>query len=133
MLVPAGFLVLLILGAIAVDSAIVFLAQRELTNQVAAVANDAAAITLSAQDLQGGRSARPSRSAVRALAHQRLDGYEVAGLVVSGSAVSADVNEDVVTVGVEGDVPLLFARALPGARSRQHVKATATAQLQFRG
>ena len=42
MLVPAGVLVLLVLGAIAIDSAVVALAQRELSDRTAAVANDVA-------------------------------------------------------------------------------------------
>lgn len=42
MLVPAGVLVLLLFAAIAVDSAGAFLAQRQLTDALAAAANDAA-------------------------------------------------------------------------------------------
>ena len=60
MLVPAGVLVLVILGAIAVDSAIAFLAQRELTGAAAAAANDAAAAAISDQTFYSGQpSARP--------------------------------------------------------------------------
>jgi hypothetical protein len=42
MLVPAGFLILLLLAAIAVDSAGAYLGQRQLTDALAAAANDAA-------------------------------------------------------------------------------------------
>jgi Flp pilus assembly protein TadG len=42
MLVPAAVLVLLVLGSIAVDSAVVLLAQRDLSNRTAAAANDIA-------------------------------------------------------------------------------------------
>lgn len=46
-LVPAGFLVLLILAAIAVDSGVAFLGQRQLGDTLAAAANDAAGAALS--------------------------------------------------------------------------------------
>jgi Flp pilus assembly protein TadG len=42
MLVPAGFLILMLLAAIAVDSAGAFLGQRQLTDALSAAANDAA-------------------------------------------------------------------------------------------
>lgn len=44
MLVPAAVLVLLVLAAIAVDTAVVLLAQRDLVNRTAAAANDVAAL-----------------------------------------------------------------------------------------
>lgn len=47
LLVPAGVLVLIILGAISVDFAIAFSRQRELSSLAAAVANDAATAALS--------------------------------------------------------------------------------------
>ena len=48
MLVPAAVLVLVLLGAIAVDFAGAFLAQRQLSDAVSAAANDAATAALSA-------------------------------------------------------------------------------------
>lgn len=42
MLVPAGFLVLVLLAALAVDSAAAYLAQRQLDDALTAAANDAA-------------------------------------------------------------------------------------------
>lgn len=41
-LVPAGFLVLLLLGALAVDSAVAYLGQQQLRDALTAAANDAA-------------------------------------------------------------------------------------------
>jgi Flp pilus assembly protein TadG len=54
-LVPAAVLVLVLLGAIAVDFAAVFLAQRQLADATSAAANDAAGAALSdAAFYQGG-------------------------------------------------------------------------------
>src|SRR2546430_10938029 len=46
MLVPAAVLVLVILAAIAVDSAIVMLASRDVNNRAAAASNDIASIAI---------------------------------------------------------------------------------------
>ncbi|MGH9095498.1 MAG: hypothetical protein ACRDXE_10090, partial [Acidimicrobiales bacterium] len=47
MLVPAGFLVLMLLGAMAVDSGATYLGQRQLADALAGAANDAAGAALS--------------------------------------------------------------------------------------
>lgn len=49
MLVPAGFLVLILLGALAVDSAAAYLGQQQLHDSLEAAANDAATAALSSQ------------------------------------------------------------------------------------
>ena len=46
MLMPAGVLIVIVLGSIAVDFAIAFLAQREVSNLAAAAAHDAAAVAV---------------------------------------------------------------------------------------
>ncbi len=126
MLVPAGILVLLVLGSIAVDSAIVLLAQRDLANRTAAAANDIAGATVSdASFYLGGTVELDPR---RADAYARLvfapdrrpDGYDS----WTGSATTAGRS---VTVVARAEVRYIFAPAIPGARSRATVTARSTA------
>ena len=97
LLVPAGLLVLLVLAAIAVDGAVVFLAQRELAGAAAAAANDAAtgvdegAFYAGEVALDGGRAAE---TAVQAVAARRPHGVDVVGspdVVVAGTTVTVVV------------------------------------------
>ena len=63
LLVPAGVLVLVIFGALAVDAALAFLGQRALTDAAAAAANDAAAAASSPSARPGSaRRTEPSGS-----------------------------------------------------------------------
>ena len=65
-LVPAGFLVLIILAAIAVDSAVALLGQRQLGDALAAAANDAAGAAISNSTFYGtGRVALDPAAAAR--------------------------------------------------------------------
>jgi len=103
--------VLLVLGAIAVDSAVAFLGQREVSNAAAAAANDAATAALSdrafytsgALEVDGKRALEVAR---RSVAARTSRGVEVVD-------VSVDADADRVCVTVRGRVPYVFARALP--------------------
>ncbi len=134
MLVPAGILVLLMLGAIAVDSAIAFSAQRELENAAVAAANDAVTQAISSDELQLGIAARPDASLVDQLVHRRLDGASVGGVDLRAQDVSVVTDEaaGTVTVSLDGDVDYLFAPSVPGAKKSAHVSGSATASLTFR-
>jgi hypothetical protein len=52
LLVPAGILIMLVLAAIAVDSAVIFLAEREAEAAASAAANDIAALAVDPQVLR---------------------------------------------------------------------------------
>ena len=54
MLAPAGLLVLMLLGGLAVDSAIALGAQRELENRIVGAVNDATVLSLTPDELQRG-------------------------------------------------------------------------------
>src|SRR4029077_9125982 len=54
MLVPAGFLVLIILAALAVDNAAAYLGQQQLHDSLAAAANDAVSACLSNRSFYSG-------------------------------------------------------------------------------
>lgn len=129
MLMPAGVLVVLVLAALAVDSAIAFLGERELTDMTAAAANDAATTALRADVFYecGRLEVDPSaaESIAGAVAAQRTSD----AVMVTGVAVAVDNTEDppAVTVTAEGTVRLLFTPALPWQRRTAPVGARSTA------
>lgn len=126
MLMPAAVLVTMILGAIAVDSARLFLAQRELGDAAAAAANDVATAALD----EG--SFYRSGGALR-LDPVRAGQVASAAVAARSPAGSAWDEPEVQVVGRQVCVTLratvapLFARAVPGAGAARTVTARATA------
>lgn len=126
MLMPAAVLVMMVLGAIAVDSARLFLAQRELADAAAAAANDAVAASLSEDAFyrSGGRleidpvrAVRIVDTAVQARAPQGLT-LDRPTVVIAGRQVCVELR---------ATVEPLFARVVPGAGGARTVTARATA------
>lgn len=128
MLVPAGVLVLFVLGALAVDVAIAFLAQRELSATAAALANDAATMALAddrffaenaagAVEVDEGKAADVVREALAARAPGGVSD-------VRWSVRSAD---DQVCVTLTARVEYLFSHAVPGAPQGATVSGRAVA------
>ena len=74
LLFPAGVLVVLLLGAIAVDASIAFLGQREIANAVAAAANDAATASLSDAAFYGSGDIALDQARATDLAEARVRG-----------------------------------------------------------
>lgn len=134
LLVPAAVLVLIILGAIAVDFAIAFLGQRQLSSLAAAAANDAATAALSDERFYGDTAGAGAdagdiqidEGAAQRLAQQAVDRRSPGGLhnvdVVDARAVGRQV-----CVRLRGDVEYIFAKAIPGAAHRTTVEGTAVA------
>lgn len=127
LLVPAGVLVLFVLAAIAVDHALAFLGQRELSAAAAAAANDAVGAALSDAAYYGGASgpividgARAERVAVEAVARRRPTGVSVTKIVVR-------VDGPHVCVGVAGRVAYLFTPLVPGLPRGAEVRGEAVA------
>jgi len=127
MLMPAAVLVFIVLGAIAVDFAVAFLGEREVSNAAAAAANDAAGAALDqtrfyadgALRLDPVRAASVGRSSVRAAGLDHLGDVDV--------RVAVDRDAPVVTVTVSARVGYVFAKALPGGPDGVTVEASATA------
>lgn len=126
MLMPAAVLVLMILGAIAVDSARLYLAQRELSDAAAAAANDAAGAALADSafyraggqlSIDPGHAARVVQAAVSARAPSGL-ALDTPEVQVAGRQVC---------VVLRARVDPLFARAIPGAAQVRTVTARAAA------
>ena len=123
MLMPAAVLILVILGAIAVDRAVIFGAQRDLVATAEAAANDAAGLGLAVDDLRanGTKHYDPGRiNRAVALAADRADGQVTASWELRGS---------VVVVHLSRRAKLVFSQAIPGSAGVQIVVATATASL----
>ncbi len=130
MLVPAGILVLLILGAIAVDSAVVLLAQRDLANRTAAAAGDIANSALDDEAFY-------SPGAIVELDEQRASAYVRLAFAPDRRPGTyrqwegdAAVDGRTVTVVATAEVDLIFAKAIPGAAGSATVEARSVATAQ---
>jgi hypothetical protein len=120
MLVPAGFLILVMLSALAVDSAADYLAQQQLHDSLAAAANDAVTAGLSNQSFY-------SRGAVSIDA--RAAGVVVCLTVAAqsdpelhGLQLRMAVNRTAIRLQGTATVNAVFGRAIPGF-GRRHVTA----------
>ena len=128
LLLPAAVLALLVLGAIAVDSAVVFTAQRQVADAAAAAANDAAARAVDADDFYRCGAVRldagaARRSVAATIAARTSDLAESTATVEVGRGP-----EGVPTVTVETSAvaPRIFAPAVGGGAATR-VRAVATA------
>lgn len=124
MLVPAGFLVLVLLAALAVDSAAAYLARRQLDDALAAAANDAAGGALS-----NGSFYHSGQVAI--------DGRQAATVVCQAVAAQGDsdlhhirlsmaVNGPVIALEGQATITAVFGRLVPGFSTR-NVRAEAAA------
>ena len=133
-LVPAAVLVLLILGAIAVDSAVVLLAQRELANTTAGVANDIAGAGVSDDAFYADGAVRLDQRAAdsRVTAAFGIDRMPAGFEAWDGTARVDAGSGAQVTVEAWAQVSYVFAGALPGVRSTTVVRATSVASARQR-
>lgn len=127
MLMPAAVLIMLLLGAIAVDSAIVYLGQRQAYNVAFDAANDAAGagFDVEAARTQGEIVYDPDR--VEALAAQAV----AAAAIGDVELVSARVDGTGVVVTVRRTVKHLFVQAL-GDPARDVITISARADGEVR-
>jgi Flp pilus assembly protein TadG len=126
MLVPAGILVLIILGAIAVDSAVVFLAQHDLENRTAAAASSIAGAAASEAEFydSGAVVLDPALASAYTDLAFASDGAPTGYVEWSATATTEDRQ---VTVEARAVVRYVFAPAVPGLRSTATVRARSTA------
>lgn len=129
-LVPAGFLVLILLGAIAVDSAVAYQAQEELHDALSAAANDAvaAAVDNHAFYSSGRVTLDPAAAAaavcqsVAAQSQGPLHQLKLA-MAVSGTSMRVDAT---------ASVDAVFGRIVPGFGTRT-ISSSADATLSNGG
>ena len=125
MLMPAGVLVVLLLGAMAFDLSVVFLRQRQASSLAVDVANDLATAALDEDELRSGGGFRLDPGRADELA---LDLIAASDLAEHVREVEVSVTApDVVEVRLVLVVDYVFARAIPGTGDGTTVEAAATA------
>lgn len=124
---PAGVLLVLLLGALAVDHALVFMAERHVANLAAAAANDAATAAVDHDRLYADGVVVLDPALARAAAEATVGAQLPGRLADVALDVVVDPVAATVTVHVTGTVAYLFSDAVPGAANRADVGATASA------
>lgn len=131
MLLPAAMLLMVALGAIAVDLSHLHAARAALQNRADAAANDAVTAGLDPIALRSGEGYRLDPRRVEQAARRAARSGPTGGLGHLDVDV-AIVGPRSVAVDVSGTVELLFAPALPGGPARVHIRATAGARAEVR-
>ena len=123
MLVPAGTLIVLLLGSIAVDAAVLHLRQRELVSAAQAAAQDAATYGAAPEMLRDGiwmiDPPRAREAALQSLAGSGL-------LPILDQPPTVMVAGDVVRVELHGHAEVVFG-VVGGAPDREPISAAAEA------
>jgi len=130
MLMPAGILIVILLGAIAFDLSLLFLRQRQAASVAADVANDLATEALDEARFRSTGEFRLDDERARRLAAALLQESDVGGELVDADVTIVDdptTGDDAVEVRVVVRVDYVFARAIPGAADGTDVEAVATA------
>ena len=128
MLVPAGVLVVVLLGATAVDLSAAHLAQRRLVQVTERAADDAVGM-LDRDTVRAGGPARTNPAQAQQLAQMHLASLDVPGLERRWVDVTVSPGGNEVSVRSGATVRRLFGRGLPGVSPTYQVTARATARL----
>lgn len=124
-LVPAGFLVLVVLGALAVDSAVAYSGQQQLHDALAAAANDAVGASVDDRSFYGTGRLVLDPALVERTVCATVEAQAGSGL--HGVHLYVAVAGDRVRVSGSASVDAVFGRALPGYSQRTvHSSAEAT-------
>lgn len=125
-LAPAGFLVLILLGAIAVDSAVAYQAQAQLHDALSAAANDAVAAGVDSSAFYQHGAVELNQAAVASAVCRAVDAQGLS----SFHRLRIDVASSGTAVRLTGSatVDAVFGRAVPGFGTRS-VSSTADAVL----
>lgn len=126
LLVPAGFLVVLILASIAVDMSLVHLRQRQAVDVASGAANDAVTAAADQPGLRGGSGLGLSQSEAEAVVVDIVSASDLAPDVVGTPVVRVTADSVQVELTVRADY--IFAGAVPGAPGGTTVTARASAR-----
>ncbi len=126
-LVPAAFLVLMALAALAVDSAVAYQAQAQLHDDLLAAANDAASAGLSNASFYAGHGVTLDPATVATVVCQSVTASGVASSL-HHLHLAVAVAGDAVEVTATASVDPVFGRIVPGLSTRS-VRSTAAAAL----
>lgn len=125
MLMPAGVLIVLLLGAISFDLSLVFLRQRQASSVAVDVANDLVSAAFDEQAFRSSGAFELDPDLADRLGRSLVDDSDLGGDVV---AFAVDVlGADSVQVTLTVRVDYVFAKAIPGAADGTTVTARATA------
>lgn len=125
MLMPAAVLIMVVLGALAVDRAVIFGAQRDLVATAQAAANDAASLSVSIDRLRSDGDIEIDVAAIG-------DAIDLAiGVTGPGTALTWWIEGDQVVVELHREVDLVFSPGVPGAPQTQSITARASAELRL--
>lgn len=127
LLVPVGLLVILLLGALAVDLSLAFAGERRVADLAASWAEAATAEVSDAAFYAGGGAVELDEAEMRTRVLAELAVLDEPGLRDVSVRVRR-LDARTVEVAVSADVPRLFLDAAPGMRSRR-VDAVAVAVL----
>ncbi len=126
MLMPAGVLIVLLLGAVAFDLSLLFLRQRQAASVAADVANDLATAALDEGAFRATGAFELDADRAASLGRALVDSSDLGERTVD---VQITVLEpDAVEVTLVVAVDYVFAKAIPGAADGTTVTARATAQ-----
>lgn len=132
MLMPAAMLIVILLGSIAVDFAVVFLGERDLVSAAAAAANDGATFGIDQEQFRATGDIRLDPSRVEQAVNRSIEAHrpEERDLIVD---VDVDDATNTVRVTITGTVDYIFARAIPGVDNSTTVSATSSATAETTG
>lgn len=126
LLVPAGFLVVLIMASIAVDMSLVHLRQRQAVDVASGAANDAVTAAAEEGALRGGDGVAVSQADAEAVVERIVAASDLAPEVVGAPVVRVTAASVEVELTVRADY--VFAGAVPGAPDGTTVTARASAR-----
>jgi Flp pilus assembly protein TadG len=125
MLVPAGFLILIMLAALAFDFSHLFLAQRSAASLAEAAANDAVTFGVDQGRLRAGDGVHLDQDRVNEAVAQAVS---VGGPSLTILNVDAQIIDDTrVEVAITARIDYIFLKAVPGAPDSETVTARSEA------
>ncbi len=127
LLVPAGVLVVIVLAAIAADTANVLMVRSELQSVAQAAANDAATAALDHDALRSGRGLVLDQGKALRVAQASVRASGLADDLAEDPVVALDPTGRGITVQLAAEVGPIFGSALPGGDRPKLVSAAATA------
>ncbi|HYD08661.1 MAG TPA: hypothetical protein VEA78_01055 [Acidimicrobiales bacterium] len=130
-LLPAAVMIVIVLGAIAVDGSLTFLAERQVANLAASVANDAATQGLDVVQYYEHGTLTLDESLVQAVADDAAAAAVASLSHLDDLVIEVDViDASTVAVSVTARTRTLFSRAMPASVEWRSVGATARAVAQ---
>jgi hypothetical protein len=130
-LMPAAVLIVLLLGAVAVDLTVVHLRQQQAIDAAASAANDAVAYGLDEGALRSGHGYRLDPDRVRTAVDESIAAQGLTSSLAAPPRITEPAPDEVkVVLVLRADY--LFARSLPGVPHSTMVQGTATATAEQR-